>query len=571
MALHMHPADWDAAQTQEWLESQCFFPSFAGQELSGQDILSLSEDEARTMAGGQFDQFWQLAERLRKVADDSSLLCALRCQQEDADTIVAGLIADDIEGYLRDSFFAQEFHHSILKQRRVEDNDRLLALKLSEDWANASDQDAHMLNVFAQEEALAAEDANFARCVHELPDGAAYVLTDLKFNGSDQDEQVATGPPGEPRESLLPEVTVPGISAETECTDATEAAQGLDAGGCEVVDRRSVDSKPVSIEEYGEQPDTIQDDTELPPLEDVEMCGCLACLGNFPLEFMVALPCRQHTMCPECFRQLCCSGLRDVSLLPVSCCGVRVPADIVQKVLDTSEFEQYLRLVQEKLAAHKMYCPSCSCFIDLDNLMSLERATEISCPRCSEALCSKCKSGWHPGASCSDQPASPEDVVFEETAAQHGWKRCPGCAYFVSLRLGCNHITCRCGCEFCYACLADWSNNTKTCDCPLWDEQNLLLEEERRQNNREEQLGRPLRRQERLDVRLQLEHDNRVGNECNHRSKQSFVYREFQKARTKSGLRTCDNCSNPITAYAYECQECRMRICSTCMHNRRIA
>lgn len=35
-------------------------------------------------------------------------------------------------------------------------------------------------------------------------------------------------------------------------------------------------------------------------------------------------------------------------------------------------------------------------------------------------------------------------------------------------------LCCRCGYEFCYTCGAEWKDKKATCDCPLWDERNIL-------------------------------------------------------------------------------------------------
>jgi len=50
------------------------------------------------------------------------------------------------------------------------------------------------------------------------------------------------------------------------------------------------------------------------------------------------------------------------------------------------------------------------------------------------------------------------------------------CRFFVELEVGCYHMTCRCGHEFCYLCTSRW----KTCSCPQWDE-GRLLQQARRQ------------------------------------------------------------------------------------------
>ena len=37
---------------------------------------------------------------------------------------------------------------------------------------------------------------------------------------------------------------------------------------------------------------------------------------------------------------------------------------------------------------------------------------------------------------------------------------------------------CRCGHEFCYNCGAEWKNKKATCTCPLWEEHNILHDDD---------------------------------------------------------------------------------------------
>jgi hypothetical protein len=55
------------------------------------------------------------------------------------------------------------------------------------------------------------------------------------------------------------------------------------------------------------------------------------------------------------------------------------------------------------------------------------------------------------------------------------WKRCPNCRMFIQKDGGCNHITCECGHEFCFVCLADWEN--KHYDCLEGMENRLFFHE----------------------------------------------------------------------------------------------
>lgn len=45
-----------------------------------------------------------------------------------------------------------------------------------------------------------------------------------------------------------------------------------------------------------------------------------------------------------------------------------------------------------------------------------------------------------------------EDKQLEEWAERVGAKRCVRCQFWVQKNDGCDHMTCRCGYEFCYIC-----------------------------------------------------------------------------------------------------------------------
>lgn len=49
-----------------------------------------------------------------------------------------------------------------------------------------------------------------------------------------------------------------------------------------------------------------------------------------------------------------------------------------------------------------------------------------------------------------------EDAALLGVAGERGWKPCPQCRALVELAHGCNHITCKCGAEWCYKCGALW-------------------------------------------------------------------------------------------------------------------
>ena len=51
---------------------------------------------------------------------------------------------------------------------------------------------------------------------------------------------------------------------------------------------------------------------------------------------------------------------------------------------------------------------------------------------------------------------APDDVALLDAARRNQWRRCPQCHHMIELYSGCRHITCKCGCEFCYTCGVLW-------------------------------------------------------------------------------------------------------------------
>ena len=74
------------------------------------------------------------------------------------------------------------------------------------------------------------------------------------------------------------------------------------------------------------------------------------------------------------------------------------------------------------------------------------------CNRCRTKYCKECELVTHEGA-C--------DTNFQDNFKD--WKRCPQCKMFIERTQGCNHMTCRCGHQFCFVCLAAWSDSHYEC------------------------------------------------------------------------------------------------------------
>lgn len=147
-----------------------------------------------------------------------------------------------------------------------------------------------------------------------------------------------------------------------------------------------------------------------------------------------------------------------------------------------------------RTATVAMYCPKVSCgvLIILGDLLShqmyeatrhglhldfrldddddddgnpLKTVGPIGCPSCNSELCFQCRSEWHPGMTCNQYQycVSKHADSITKFCRQMNWMRCYECGHVVEKKMGCNHIVCICGAQFCYLCGAKWG----TCKCQV--------------------------------------------------------------------------------------------------------
>ncbi|KAI0374371.1 hypothetical protein BV20DRAFT_935671, partial [Pilatotrama ljubarskyi] len=174
-----------------------------------------------------------------------------------------------------------------------------------------------------------------------------------------------------------------------------------------------------------------------------------------------------HTFDPGCIREMFERASTDESLFPPKCCQGAVPLSEVEAHFGRAFVERYNKKAREFSTADRVYChnPSCAAFLgpavpaDAPETAQTEAET-LRCPDCSAGTCARCKEATHPGVPCHFHA---EDAVLDLGKA-HGWQRCPACRHLVELSIGCYHIVCRCGKQWCYVCAAPW----KECDCPLF-------------------------------------------------------------------------------------------------------
>ncbi|KAK0220230.1 hypothetical protein IW262DRAFT_1316845 [Armillaria fumosa] len=187
---------------------------------------------------------------------------------------------------------------------------------------------------------------------------------------------------------------------------------------------------------------------------------CSVCLDNIEGHVITA-PCG-HTYDASCMEALISAATKDESLFPPRCCRDPIPVESVQSHIDATVLATFKEKSIEFSTPLRVYCsnPKCSRFLGPKN-DGKSPSAPLTCS-CTTITCNSCRGNVAHGDVFSHSCAS--DTLEQEVRAladKKKWATCPGCSNLVELSSGCNHMTCRCGTQFCYYCNAKWG----ACDC----------------------------------------------------------------------------------------------------------
>ncbi|EIT79717.1 hypothetical protein BDV35DRAFT_380583 [Aspergillus flavus] len=265
---------------------------------------------------------------------------------------------------------------------------------------------------------------------------------------------------------------------------------------------------------------------------------CVACM-EAKLSFDIFKATCSHYYCRNCTGRLVHDSFVDESLFPPKCCRVPFPLPTMKAFLD----EEMIRKFEEKTVEHndfnRTYCANLSCSRYLPPT-SMTLTTRL-CPSCNTETCPTCKQRAHAGVCVNGE------VEILKMAEAEGWQRCARCRNMVELKSGCNHITCRCGFEFCYVCALKW----KICGCEVWDEDRLV---DRAHQVAARNEGNPQPAQQEVQRAAQ---ELREQHNCEH-----------GRWRRRDGEYSCDVCHDLLPDFILRCQRCKIEACVRCRYNR---
>ncbi|CAN8325292.1 unnamed protein product [Cochlearia groenlandica] len=223
--------------------------------------------------------------------------------------------------------------------------------------------------------------------------------------------------------------------------------------------------------------------------------NCSICCEDRQSEMMLTLKCT-HKFCSQCLKRYV-EGKVQSSELPVQCPEVQC-----KHYLSSNECKSFLPVVSFKSFEEadalsknngKIYCPYTDCSYLLDphectsslvrasasgssSSLQTENSCCVECPVCERFVCVDCGVPWHASMSCEEfqilpvDERHPDDITLHRLARYKRWRRCQHCRIMIELSQGCNHMTCRCGHQFCYCCGAEYREGHQTCTCVYWDD-----------------------------------------------------------------------------------------------------
>ncbi|KXJ95767.1 hypothetical protein Micbo1qcDRAFT_157830, partial [Microdochium bolleyi] len=191
---------------------------------------------------------------------------------------------------------------------------------------------------------------------------------------------------------------------------------------------------------------------------------------------MIKAPCHQY--CEDCFERLISTACENEQQWPPKCCLNKIPDETITHIIRGALLEKWRNRGWEwgLPINERIYCsePACSIWCRPHNI---DRDQSIVRCDAGHRTCIYCRGADHGRETC---PQDRELARTHELAEEEGWKQCYGCNAYVEHHEACQHMTCRCGAEFCYVCGARW----RTCHCTMEQLATVKAEADRRREHR---------------------------------------------------------------------------------------
>lgn len=194
---------------------------------------------------------------------------------------------------------------------------------------------------------------------------------------------------------------------------------------------------------------------------------CLEPFGDNPNKLHSIAGCRGkfHTSCFKSYLMACIES----SNFPLKCPDVGCKNQIADinfmPIIPKTQYNLYKKRKHIKEAVDNpskfTFCSTPNCE-HIFTIPTKDSQAFAKCPKCQQGTCLFCKVKFHTKLTCKEyQTYKPEDHEVCKNLRENNWKKCLKCRFWIEKNEGCNHMTCKCGNEFCYVCGKKWH----TCHC----------------------------------------------------------------------------------------------------------
>ncbi|KAK4380750.1 hypothetical protein RND71_002612 [Anisodus tanguticus] len=214
--------------------------------------------------------------------------------------------------------------------------------------------------------------------------------------------------------------------------------------------------------------------------------NCGICFEEYSIDKVAFATCNKHPFCKVCCECYISTSINEGG--PNKCLGLRCPKPscgamvgesmIIALASEKDRLKYYHYLFQSYVNENKNFkwcpAPGCECAVEFE--IGSEKY-DVICD-CFNGFCWNCMEENHRPVDC-DTIAKWITRNYEE-AANTNWilaftKKCPKCDKSIEKHTGCNHMTCRCGYDFCWICLKKWGTCYNRCN--RYEEKKEIKEE----------------------------------------------------------------------------------------------
>jgi len=170
-----------------------------------------------------------------------------------------------------------------------------------------------------------------------------------------------------------------------------------------------------------------------------------------------------HECCRSCATNHILTTINRSPKIECPFCGNQLnDYDIQVLVSHEDYFKIHQRLNESQYGPNMKYCQN---YHTCNFGCILEEGPKLECKSCKINWCTSCNVNWHFRETCEQyQNKIKNKKIHQQVHVNdqqfYKWKErnqsivktCPHCKALIEKNGGCNHVTCRCGCDFCWLC-----------------------------------------------------------------------------------------------------------------------